>query len=224
MLSSLLSTNQKKEMIMAQILKESVRELILDAATKLFARLSYKQATMGMIAKEAGIATGNIYKYFPNKDDLFYSIVTPKFVEELRSLTSDRVYALNQPERLSELDSITDQEAGKLLQFWIENRLKVIILLSGSQGSDYENFRKEYMQSMFNQSITLIPQLQPHLQDNQLFRFTFKNQLLDTVNGVVSILKEFENGDDIAKAFSSSWAYHHAGIQALIQWHSNGNQ
>lgn len=209
---------------MAQILKESVREQILNAAERLFARLSYKQATMGMIAKEAGMATGNIYKYFPNKDALFYSIVTPEFVKELGSLTSDRVYALNQPEKLSELNSITDQEAGKLLQFWIENRLKVIILLSGSQGSDYEGFCEGYVQSMFEQSITLIPELQPQLEDNKFFLFTFRNQLLDTANGVVSILKKFENGDEITEAFSSSWAYHHAGIQALIQWHSNGKQ
>lgn len=209
---------------MAQILKESVREQLLDAAVRLFARLSYKQATMGMIAKEAGMATGNIYKYFPNKDALFYSIVTPEFVKELGSLTSDRVYALNQPERLPKLNTITDQEAGKLLKFWVENRLRVIILLSGSQGSGYEGFCESYVQSMFEQSITLIPELQPHLEDNKYFRFTFKNQLLDTVNSVVSILKEFEHEDEITEAFSSSWAYHYAGIQALIQWHSNGKQ
>ena len=70
--------------------------------------------------------------------------------------------------------------------------------------------------------IALIPELQPHLEDNKYFLFTFRNQLLDTVNSVVSILREFENGDEIAEAFSSNWAYHHAGIQALIQWHSNG--
>lgn len=205
---------------MVQVLKESVKTQILCAAEKLFSSLSYKQATMGKIAKEAGIATGNIYKYFPNKDALFYEIITPSFVEDFSVLTAQRVDALNQPLRLPELDSIIDKEAGKLLDFWIENRLKVVILLSSSEGSKYESFYQDYIQSMFEQSIMQLPVLQPNIEDDLFFKFTFKTQLVDTVNGVVSILKSFEKESDIAKAFTSSWKYHHAGIQALIEWHS----
>lgn len=209
---------------MAQVLKQDIKDNIVHAATELFATRSYKQATMGMIAKEAGIATGNIYKYFPNKDALFHAIISPELVAEFSQLTANRVNALNQPERLPELDSIMDGEAGKLVKFWIRHRREVIILLSRAQGSNYESFYDDYIQGMFDQSSQLLPTTFPGLEHDQMFLFTFRNQLIDTVNGVVSILEKFTDEENILKALAVNWLYHHAGIQALTNWYSAGNK
>ena len=46
------------------------RELILRAATKLFARRGFFHAQVADVAKEAGVAAGTVYLYFENKDDL----------------------------------------------------------------------------------------------------------------------------------------------------------
>ncbi len=50
------------------------RDLILRAATKLFARRGFFNAQVADVAREAGIAAGTVYLYFQSKDDLLVSI------------------------------------------------------------------------------------------------------------------------------------------------------
>ena len=47
---------------------------IIEAATKVFARKGFYNATIADIAKSAEVAEGTIYLYFKNKDDLLISI------------------------------------------------------------------------------------------------------------------------------------------------------
>ena len=49
-------------------------ELILRAATKLFARRGFFNTQVADVAREAGIAAGTVYLYFKSKDDLLISI------------------------------------------------------------------------------------------------------------------------------------------------------
>jgi AcrR family transcriptional regulator len=212
----IIKTTELKEEMMPQVLKESVKEQISDAAEHLFAKLGYKQATMGLIAKEAGVATGNIYKYFTSKDALFYSIITPGFVKAFKDLTRKRVDILIQPDGLAKSQSMIDGEAGKLLRFWIKNRFKVIIVLSRAQGSIYESFAQDYIQAMIEQSMEQLFISLPGFKKTDVFLFTFKNRLADTVRDIVSILETYETEAQISEAFVVGWAYHHAGIQGLI--------
>ncbi len=47
---------------------------ILRAAEELFSKSRYRDIEMKEIAKQAGIAVGTLYNYFPNKKGLFYKI------------------------------------------------------------------------------------------------------------------------------------------------------
>jgi AcrR family transcriptional regulator len=49
---------------------EQTRRLILDTAMRLFREHGYAQTTMRAIAREAGVAVGNAYYYFPSKEHL----------------------------------------------------------------------------------------------------------------------------------------------------------
>lgn len=51
------------------------KELILDAATAVFAQKGFHKATIHAIAQEAGIADGTIYNYFANKTDLLVGLL-----------------------------------------------------------------------------------------------------------------------------------------------------
>lgn len=200
---------------MAQVLKEEVRLKILEAAEKLFFEIGYKKATMGMIADEASVATGNIYKYFANKDTLFRTIISEEFVNELYMLTERRVKTLSSEimENKS-LESIEkNRDANNLLRFWIKNRVKTVILLDRSDGSIYESVRNSYFNMMINESI----RGNKILIKNKMMLFTFKNRLADTIRGLINILITFEKEKDIKSAFTMSWAYHYAGIRGLIE-------
>ena len=50
------------------------RDLILKAATKLFARRGFFNAQVADVARVAGVAAGTVYLYFQSKDDLLISI------------------------------------------------------------------------------------------------------------------------------------------------------
>ena len=44
---------------------------IISSSIEVFSRTNYEKATTALLAKEAGVAEGTLYKYFPNKKELF---------------------------------------------------------------------------------------------------------------------------------------------------------
>src|SRR5438445_8997313 len=53
----------------------SKRRQILDGARKVFLELGFDGASMGEIARAAGVSKGTLYVYFPDKAGLFAAIV-----------------------------------------------------------------------------------------------------------------------------------------------------
>jgi TetR/AcrR family fatty acid metabolism transcriptional regulator len=53
---------------------EEKRQLILDAAVRVFARKGYHTCRVGDIAEEAGVAHGLLYHYFDSKEELLETI------------------------------------------------------------------------------------------------------------------------------------------------------
>ncbi len=74
--------------------REVRRDLIIDAARKVFGAKTYDKVSMQEIANEAGIAKSSIYTYFQNQEDLFVEAAyrdTNRFVNELEErLGGDR--------------------------------------------------------------------------------------------------------------------------------------
>jgi TetR/AcrR family fatty acid metabolism transcriptional regulator len=66
------------------------RELILRAATKVFAERGFFNAQVADVARAAGIAAGTVYLYFRSKDDLLVSI----FEKTMREAITDGRAAL----------------------------------------------------------------------------------------------------------------------------------
>lgn len=62
---------------MAQVLKQSIRKLIVDKAAVVFASEGYHGATVSMIAARAKVAVGTVYTYFPSKLHLLYAVYGP---------------------------------------------------------------------------------------------------------------------------------------------------
>ncbi len=61
---------------MAQILKEEVRERILQAGCEQLLKYG-EAATMRQIAQAAGITPGNLYRYYAGKEELIAAIISP---------------------------------------------------------------------------------------------------------------------------------------------------
>jgi AcrR family transcriptional regulator len=62
--------------------KQQTRQLIADAARRLFAERGFDRVTVAEVAREADVAEKTVFNYFPTKEDLFYSRLEA-FEEEL---------------------------------------------------------------------------------------------------------------------------------------------
>ena len=66
------------------------RQLILDAAIKVFARTGYHGSRVSDIAREAGIAYGLVYHYFKNKEEVLDTIFDEQwtaFIDAVEAIT-----------------------------------------------------------------------------------------------------------------------------------------
>ena len=65
---------------------EERRNQILDAASRVFAKLGFQQARMDDIVKESGLSKGALYWYFKSKDEIVMAILSSLFERELTDL------------------------------------------------------------------------------------------------------------------------------------------
>jgi AcrR family transcriptional regulator len=56
-----------------EVVSEFRREEILEAAHRVFAKKTFREATVDDIAAAAGVAKGTVYLYFRSKDDLYWA-------------------------------------------------------------------------------------------------------------------------------------------------------
>ncbi len=71
--------------------KSERREDILAAAVRVFARLSVAACTMDDVAREAQVSKGGLYRHFPSKDELFFTVAiqeTRAFEGRLRDVVA----------------------------------------------------------------------------------------------------------------------------------------
>jgi AcrR family transcriptional regulator len=80
--------NEKKQEVFRQI----TRIAIYESVVKLLAKHELDEITMQMVAKEAGMATGSLYNYFKNKNELIdYALerICNGFFEAIRANAKD---------------------------------------------------------------------------------------------------------------------------------------
>jgi AcrR family transcriptional regulator len=74
-------------------MSQSFQQRIMDAAYKIFTENGYRQADMRSIAREAGIAVGTIYNYYPNKAVLYQAILaqhSAQLDQQIFDITRDK--------------------------------------------------------------------------------------------------------------------------------------
>jgi len=109
------------------------RRQILDAAVKVFAQNGFYNSKVLDIAKEAGVANGTVYLYFPSKDDILISIFEEQMGElidymereiqkesgslnKLRKLVSMQMHLIETNSELTELLLVELRQSKKFLR------------------------------------------------------------------------------------------------------------
>lgn len=123
-----------------QYLKEAIKNRIITAALNEFKEKGYLGASMRDIARNAGVAIGNVYRYFKNKDELFNSIMEPVYTEFISLVFSvGKVDDLVQNSHSVAATEITDT----LIEVFRRHGTELLIMIDKSQGSKYANMKGE---------------------------------------------------------------------------------
>lgn len=127
---------------MAQVLKEEIREKILNAALQEFFDNGYKSAAMRNIAQKAKIPTGLIYSYYKNKDALFNAVLQPVLYDWERVLSAE-----DDTHNESEIYGLSKAETECLINLF-NHRQEFIILIDKSDGTKYSNEKERFIQDI----------------------------------------------------------------------------
>ena len=204
---------------MPQVLKESVRDRLIGAAVEVFAGRGYEGAGMGEIAAAAGVSTGNVYRYFPGKRELFDAVVPPAFVRRFRQLLRLRVRALEGVRDVRDLpaDAPYHLASEELLRFCIDHRLRVIVLLARSAGSRYERFAEHTVEDLVRLAVAHFRSVDPGVELSRSMRFDLTEIYRAFVQVLVAILVRFETEASIREAVAAYTRYHLAGLKSFFE-------
>jgi TetR/AcrR family fatty acid metabolism transcriptional regulator len=120
------------------------RDLILKAATKVFAQNGYFQSQVADVARVAGVAAGTVYLYFRSKDDLLVSIFE-RSMNEVLAEGKAAVAEIDDPaERLSKLAHLHLGRLGR------DKDLAVVFQVELRQSVKFmERFSETFLQDYF---------------------------------------------------------------------------
>jgi TetR/AcrR family transcriptional regulator, fatty acid metabolism regulator protein len=119
------------------------RERILRAAIKLFARHGFFHSQVADVAKAAGVASGTVYLYFQNKDDLLVSIFDRMMGEAIdegrRALESvtDPIARLDEIARLHLARMGRDRDLAVVCQVELRQSVKFMERFSSTRLREY---------------------------------------------------------------------------------------
>lgn len=201
---------------MPQVLKAEVRDRILASALRAFARAGYAATTMGDIARDAGMAVANLYRYYPSKEQLFEAAVPAELVSRFDTLLERSVHA---HAHLAGVAQPRDENAGReLLDFWIQHRLVVVVLLGRSAGSVHEQFGQRFVARLTQLSLAEIERAHPGVLVPPEARRVLEQIFENTRHMIGAILEACEDDAAIRRAVAAFRSYQVAGLEAFARW------
>ncbi|KYG93183.1 transcriptional regulator [Paenibacillus polymyxa] len=201
---------------MMQAKKDEVKKEIESAALKVFFRKGFVDAKMNDIADEIQISVGNIYTYFKNKKELFYSVVPPSLVDYLKNVLVESIHIDNQTffeETHNEKKSAIVQEQINLLT---QYSMQIVIIFEKNKGTIYSNAKNELIDLM-------IETKKPYLK-NTYKRYeigTDENMILlniianNVIHMTLDLLKRDMSADSRKRIFEALSLYRLHGLKSL---------
>ncbi|WP_432662731.1 TetR/AcrR family transcriptional regulator [Wukongibacter baidiensis] len=175
-----------------QVLKEEVRNNILKAAIGEFRENGFKNSSMRNIAKRSGMTVGNLYRYFDNKEDLFYTIVNPTF-NKMKEVINDEEISLHGKDGKN---YIAQQVTKRIIEINEEYRDELLIIINGSEGTKFASAKKEFLELVERRIKGLLDKIE---KIGLSIDSDFISKIIATtyVEGVLLILNTFEDSDRI---------------------------
>jgi AcrR family transcriptional regulator len=193
-----------------QVLKVTVRARIRAAALSAFAEHGYRGTTMADVARRAGVATANLYRYYADKNDLFDAVIGDPFVAAFEDVVGRRVRSFGS---LLNADDVAGDVADEMMDFWVANRLEAAVVLARADGTRHADVRRRLGELSVEALVEALPPGAVGDGERVLLRSIFDN----TARTIAAILLHTEAEATIRSTIASFWHYQLAGLAALLR-------
>jgi AcrR family transcriptional regulator len=190
---------------MTQVLKSAVRARIRDAALASFATRGYDGTSMAAIAAAAGTVQANLYRYYPAKETLFDAVVPAELARRHDALLDTRIAALAGG---GPAEAVT---AAELLDFWVEHRLAVVVLLERAEGTPFAAYPAAFTERLTGHARRSLPG-DPSEDQLDILRLVFDN----TRRAIARILAAGRDREHIRTLIAAFWSYQLPGLRGLL--------
>ncbi len=196
--------------------KDEVKQEIESAALKVFFQKGFSDAKMNDIADEIQISVGNIYTYFKNKKELFYSVVPPSLVDYLKNVLVENIRIENQ----TFFDDVNNEKKSAIVQEQItiltQYSRQIVIIFEKNKGTVYSNAKNELIDLMIE---TKRPYIKDHYKRYEIG--TEENMILlkiianNVINMILDLLKHEMSADSRKRIFEALSLYWLHGLKSL---------
>lgn len=200
---------------MTQYKKDEIRERIDAAALSVFACKGYRAAKISDIAAQARVSVGNIYRYYTNKDEIFYTVVPDDVFLRLQSAITAKIGAADGG--MTAGGRIFREVTDTFLGFLLAKRAQITILFSGSEGTRYAHIRVDIVDTL----LTIVKRAFPEHYGRYIDRYgsdTVLRLIYENLVGAYGkLLQEDCDEKALVKQISQINLYHFSGIMRLLE-------
>lgn len=179
-----------------QVLKDEIKEKIVTAAIAEFKEKGFLQASMRSIAKNSGMTVGNIYRYFPNKEQLFHGIVDPAYTKVVHIIEQCKSIVVTK-----EIEQFNRILMESLLNLFHDYRDELQILIDGAEGTQYHNITEQVIEMVKEYKIEEAKKYSCFqsnvVQKDEFIQYTFDMISSTFIQGIVKILRAFKNEEEM---------------------------
>jgi AcrR family transcriptional regulator len=190
---------------MAQVLKPAVRARIEGAALRCFADRGYDGTSIAVIAAAAGTAPANVYRYFASKQAVFDAVVPEDLPARHDALLDSRIAAL------AAGSGQRSPAAAELLDFWLDHRLAVVVLLDRAEGTRFAGYPAGFVRRLTEHAErSLGHPASP--EQRELLDLVFDN----TRRALAHILRTATAREHARALVAGFWSYQLPGLDGLM--------
>jgi AcrR family transcriptional regulator len=190
-----------------QVLKEEMRRRIYESAIKEFSEKGFKNASMREIARNAGMTVGNLYRYFKDKEALFYSVISPAY-DSLMELVGESIDQVKYRFDSSFFEFLSE----RILKIRREHKIEMLILFEGSAGTRYERAKEEmvlvvedFLKGSFPEKMK---EKNVEVEDMYLLRVI----AVGFVEGMTMIARKYENDEKLKTVAAQYIAFYFSDV------------
>ncbi|AOT69450.1 TetR/AcrR family transcriptional regulator [Geosporobacter ferrireducens] len=186
-----------------QILKDEIRNKILDVAENLFYQNGFRDTTTRSIAKAVGISVSNLYLYYENKEAIFYG-VTDGFFEYF--INGFKTF-VNHDDKSNGMNIDISHVFQRIIKV---DQKKFIIIADKSQGTKYEGFKEQIINILSNH---MLSQVNKEFVEDELIIYILAKNFME---GIIEIAKNYKDDRWLEKSIGTLVSYHINGMKHLM--------